>query len=63
MNKSRQPAEATSAATAAFRQRAEQRALEPPVQTPDSLAAMTPEEVRRTLHELRVYQIQLEMQN
>ena len=30
---------------------------------PADLAAVTPEEIRRTLHELRVHQIELEMQN
>ena len=32
-------------------------------QAPDASAALTPEEARRTLHELQVHQIELEMQN
>ena len=46
-----------------LRQRAEQLAQEAAVQTPESLAALAPEEIRRILHELQVQQIELEMQN
>ena len=45
---------------AALRQRAEAQAR---AQEPAALAAQTPEEIQRVLHELRVHQIELEMQN
>ena len=47
----------TSQATA-LRRRAEKAAL-----SPNRPGAMSPEETRRTLHELQVHQIELEMQN
>ena len=46
-----------------LRQRAEAAFLETAARLPESLAALSPEEARQTLHELRVHQIELEMQN
>lgn len=47
----------------ALRRRAEARARKSAAQPPENVAALSPEETRRTLHELRVHQIELEMQN
>jgi PAS domain S-box-containing protein len=47
----------------ALRRRAEEFASENAVQSPEDPEAMSPEEARRTLHELRVHQVELEMQN
>ncbi|MDW7709655.1 MAG: histidine kinase [Deferrisomatales bacterium] len=47
----------------ALRRRAEARARKGAAQPPENVAALSPEEARRTLHELRVHQIELEMQN
>ncbi len=46
-----------------LRQRAEALAGERAVRTPEDSAALSPEEIRKTIHELRVHQIELEMQN
>ncbi len=46
-----------------LRQKAEAFAREQVSRTPEDRAALSPEEVRKTLHELRVHQIELEMQN
>ena len=46
-----------------LRQRAEGVLLENGAQSPQDLAALSPEATQRTLHELRVHQIELEMQN
>ncbi|MFZ4441707.1 MAG: hypothetical protein ACOYOS_25150 [Syntrophales bacterium] len=46
-----------------MRKQAEEIARENAVQSPESLEAMSPEAIRQTLHELRVHQIELEMQN
>jgi PAS domain S-box-containing protein len=46
-----------------LRRRAEQMALEKAAQMPESLEALSPEAARCLLHELRVHQIELEMQN
>ncbi len=46
-----------------LRIRAEESLREKFPQGPESLAALSPAEVRRLLHELRVYQTELEMQN
>ena len=60
MNERRQDPRQTSVDAPALRKRAEEQAgsIE---QT--SLSAHTPEEIQRILHELRVHQIELEMQN
>jgi PAS domain S-box-containing protein len=50
-------------AAAALRLQAETIAREDAVRLPEDLEAMSPEAVRRALHELRVHQIELEMQN
>jgi hypothetical protein len=47
----------------AMRKRAEDMAEEQAAQIPENVAALSPEEVRQILHELRVHQIQIEMQN
>ena len=47
----------------ALRKRAEAIAREKAAQAPENLEARTPEALDRTLHELRVHQIELEMQN
>ncbi|MBM2843095.1 MAG: domain S-box protein, partial [Anaerolineales bacterium] len=47
----------------ALRRRAETIAREKAARSPEDLEALSPEEIRRTLHELRVHQIELEMQN
>ncbi len=52
-----------SSAAKTLRQRAEVTFLEQAAQTPENLAALSPEATQRTLHELRVHQIELEMQN
>ena len=52
-----------SKAVADLRQKAEALARERAVQTPEDCEALSPEEIRKTLHELRVHQIELEMQN
>ena len=46
-----------------LRRRAEARACENAAPSPDQLAALSLEETRRTLHELEVHQIELELQN
>jgi PAS domain S-box-containing protein len=48
---------------AELRRRAEEMARGKAAQAPENLAPLSPEETRRTLHELRVHQIELEMQN
>jgi PAS domain S-box-containing protein len=48
---------------AALRRQAEEIAREKAVQQPENLANLPPEEIRKMLHELRVHQIELEMQN
>jgi PAS domain S-box-containing protein len=47
----------------ALRREAEEIAMENAALSPESLNALSPEETRQTLHELRVHQIELEMQN
>ena len=46
-----------------LRQRAEAAFLEQSARSSEDLASLPPEETRRMLHELRVHQIELEMQN
>jgi diguanylate cyclase (GGDEF)-like protein/PAS domain S-box-containing protein len=46
-----------------LRQRAEEFFGEKGAQLSEDLAAMSPDETRRTLHELRIHQVELEMQN
>jgi PAS domain S-box-containing protein len=48
---------------AGLRRRAEAIARGKPAPPPENLKALSPEETRRTLHELHVHQIELEMQN
>ncbi len=47
----------------ALRKRAEEIAREKAARMPENVEALSPDEVRQTLHELRVHQIELEMQN
>ena len=61
MNKPPRNAETTS--PAALRQRAEAAFEEKAARFPEPPKAMSPEATRHMLHELRVHQIQLEMQN
>jgi len=49
--------------TAGLRRRAEEIARGKAAQPPDRIETLSREEIRRTLHELRVHQIELEMQN
>ena len=46
-----------------LRRRAEEMPREKAAQSPEDFDALSPEEARRALHELRVHQIELEMQN
>ncbi|HWR27969.1 MAG TPA: PAS domain S-box protein, partial [Candidatus Thermoplasmatota archaeon] len=48
---------------ATLRKKAEEIALKKAVQSSEKLDALSPEEIRQTLHELQVHQIELEMQN
>jgi PAS domain S-box-containing protein len=48
---------------AEMRRRSEEIAREEAAQPPERLKVLSPEETQRTLHELRVHQIELEMQN
>jgi|WetSurMetagenome_2_1015567.scaffolds.fasta_scaffold01301_13 two-component system, cell cycle sensor histidine kinase and response regulator CckA len=64
-NKGDRPEQAASSGSSgqALRRRAEERAGESAVQMPENLEALSPEATRKLLHELRVHQIELEMQN
>jgi two-component system, cell cycle sensor histidine kinase and response regulator CckA len=53
----------STSAVQALRQKAEALARERFVRAPEDIAALSPEDIRKTLHELRVHQIELEMQN
>jgi PAS domain S-box-containing protein len=57
------PTDDRSAPAAALRHKAEALALIKSAQSPADLAALSPEETWRMLHELRVHQIELELQN
>ena len=57
-DKDRRPGDAAN-----LRQQAEEVAREEAAPSPQGLEALSPEETRRTLHELRVHQIELEVQN
>ncbi|MGD9974211.1 MAG: hypothetical protein AB7S77_14215 [Desulfatirhabdiaceae bacterium] len=46
-----------------MRKQAEEMAREQAARLPENLKAMSPEEIHQLLHELRVHQIELEMQN
>ena len=54
---------ASAGAKEALRQRAEAAAREKAAKPSEQLAALSPEEARRVVHELQVHQIELEMQN
>jgi ribosomal protein L29 len=47
----------------AMRRQAEEMAREKAALSPETLEALSPEEIWQQLHELRVHQIELEMQN
>jgi len=53
----------SSSQAADLREQAEKIAQEDAVSSPEKLEAMSPAEIRQTLHELRVHQIELTMQN
>ena len=53
----------SSSSGQALRRRAEEIFLEKTAASPENLEALSPKEIRWTLHELRVHQIELEMQN
>jgi diguanylate cyclase (GGDEF)-like protein/PAS domain S-box-containing protein len=53
----------SSSSGQALRRRAEETSRKKAGLLPENLAVMSPEEARQTLHELRVYQVELEMQN
>src|ERR1039458_7121696 len=55
--------EAHSSDAAELRRRAEEMDRGEAAQWPENLAGLSPAETWRTLHELRVHQIELEMQN
>ena len=57
-NKENQPEEAVD-----LRRRAEEMARENAAQSPQDFASLSPDEIQRMFHELRVHQIELEMQN
>jgi PAS domain S-box-containing protein len=63
--KDKRPADAAASASSpqALRQQAEKRLLEKTALSPENLEALSPAAMRRMLHELRVHQIELEMQN
>ena len=63
MKKNESSPSATPPSDTTLRQRAELLAREKALQLPENPAPLSPEQIQRTLHELRVHQIQLEMQN
>ncbi len=63
-NRSKDAADDPSAGSGQdLRQKAEALARERAARTPEDGKALSPEEIRKTIHELRVHQIELEMQN
>jgi len=64
-NKDDLPEQAAPSASSGqdLRRRAEEIAREKAAPSAENLQALSPEETRQTLHELRVHQIELEMQN
>jgi len=54
---------ASASSSQARRQQAEARLLKKTARSPDSIEALSPAATRQMLHELRVHQIELEMQN
>src|SRR3989338_2676965 len=50
-------------ASKSLRDQAERRVLERQAELPENLHALTPDQARKLLHELRVHQIELELQN
>ncbi len=54
---------ASPATAKALRSRAETQFLEKQAELPENLHALTPEQSRKLMHELRVHQIELELQN
>jgi PAS domain S-box-containing protein len=67
-NKNNQPGDAPiivspGSGEQTIRRQAEEKAREKAALSPENLTALPPEEIRRILHELRVHQIELEMQN
>jgi PAS domain S-box-containing protein len=63
-NRSKDAADDPSAGSGQdLRQKAEALARERAARTPEDGKALSPEEIRKTIHELRVHQIELEIQN
>jgi hypothetical protein len=56
-NRFRGAADPSAGSRQDFRQKAEALAKEWAVRTPEDSAALSPEEIRKTIHELRVHQI------
>jgi PAS domain S-box-containing protein len=63
VNKPLNGTESATPQVAAFRRRAEEIAQEKAAQSPEDLEVLSREETRKMLHELRVREIELEMQN
>ena len=63
MNKLRKSTESATPQETALRRRAEAIAQVKAAQSPENREALLPEKARQTLHELRVHQIELAMQN
>jgi len=63
MNTLRKSTESATPQDIALRERAEAIAREQSAQAPEDLEALPPEETTQALHELRVHQIELEIQN
>jgi PAS domain S-box-containing protein len=62
-NRSEHPAEPSESAGQALRKRAEELARNKAPRMPENIEALSPEQARQIFHELRVHQIELEMQN